>query len=245
MVTPCESNQDLLTPPDNQADTSTQNERVLHKMISNTLKHYEIEGTYSADDVVRILRRNKLLTYTEAATQNGSVKSLNSIIDLGSKPLQTILGNADGGKVGDRPEPGDKPQKKKKKRKGFSDLMFLPPRPSDNLEVITYAECQPKLFIRKDQFADQKLDEYDITRLHIESTIEDANAILKPLRGRVAIYDRLILLYLVFGMVFTAVVGLLLGFFLHYAASIALGLLYFLVLGGFVLWSKRRTGSLI
>ena len=61
---------------------------------------------------------------------------------------------------------------------------------------------------------------------------------MKPLRGKVAIYDRLILLYLVVGMFSTAVVSFLVGFFWHYAAAIALGVIYFLVLGAFVLWSK-------
>ena len=92
--------------------------------------------------------------------------------------------------------------------------------------------------IRKDQLCDEKLDKYDVTRLHLESTIEDVNAVLKPLRGRVAVYDRLILFYLVIGMFATALMGFLIGFFWHYGASIAVGLLYFLILGAFVLWSK-------
>ena len=59
--------------------------------------------------------------------------------------------------------------------------MFLPPRPSENLEVITYAECSPNFIIRKEQFLETKLLEYGSNKLEIESTIEDVNAILKPL----------------------------------------------------------------
>ena len=68
---------------------------------------------------------------------------------------------------------------------------------------------------------------------------------MKPLWGWVAVFDRLILFYLVFGMMITAIVSVLLGVFVHYAISIALGCLYFLALGIFVICIKRWTGRLI
>ena len=95
-----------------------------------------------------ILRKNKLMVYAENATNEGDVKNLNSIIDLGAKPLSAVIGPVNSGKIEDRP-PTDpdteaqQPKKKKRKEKPFSDLVFLPPRPNENLDVITYAECSP------------------------------------------------------------------------------------------------------
>lgn len=65
------------------------------------------------------------------------------------------------------------------------------------------------------------------------------NKLMRPLRGRVALYDRIILFYLIFGMLLTAIIAVLLGLFVHYGASIAIGLLYFLFLGIFVIVIKR------
>jgi len=61
---------------------------------------------------------------------------------------------------------------------------------------------------------------------------------MKPTRGRVALYDRIILFYLIFGMFLTALVAVLMGFFVHYGISIALGLIYFFLLGIFVIVIK-------
>jgi len=72
------------------------------------------------------------------------LRNLNSLIDLGSKPLSSVLGPVQDGRVIDRPnlEEYEKAKKKpKKKSKPFSDLIYLPPWPNANLEVITYGEC--------------------------------------------------------------------------------------------------------
>jgi len=53
------------------------------------------------------------------------------------------------------------------------------------------------------------------------------------------VFDRLILFYLVFGMIFTAIVGVLFGIFVHYGISIALAFIYFIILGVFVFCIKR------
>lgn len=65
------------------------------------------------------------------------------MIDLGSKPLSQVLGPIQDGRIIDKPnvEDYEKAKKKKRKRKPFSDLIYLPPRPNQNLEVITYGEC--------------------------------------------------------------------------------------------------------
>ena len=68
---------------------------------------------------------------------------------------------------------------------------------------------------------------------------------MRPLRGRVALYDRIILFYLIFGMLLTAGIAIIMGFFVHYGVSIALGLLYFMFLGIFVIVIKRKTSTLI
>ena len=92
-VTAVESNMEMMAPdaqiPSKPVEIQQkQYERVLHKMITNTLQHYEISGSYSPDDVLKILKQQKLLEpYAEAATHKGDLNDLNAIIDLGSKPL--------------------------------------------------------------------------------------------------------------------------------------------------------------
>lgn len=76
-------------------------------------------------------------------------------------------------------------------------------------------------------------------------TVTQINKLLKPLRGRVATYDRFILFYLIFGLVIAASVGVIFWVFLHYAISIAIGIVYFTILGSFVYVTKRRTSTLI
>lgn len=72
-------------------------------MITNTLNHYEISTAYSADEVMSIYRRNKLLNFADVATNNGDLRNLNQMIDLGSKKLTTVMGPQQEGKIIDRP----------------------------------------------------------------------------------------------------------------------------------------------
>jgi hypothetical protein len=130
-------------------------------MITNTLNHYEIQRSFSADEIMGIFKNNKLLHLAELATDKGDLKNLTSVIDLGSKPLSSVLGPEFGGRVGDKQNNEDLEKapknKKKKKSKPFSDLIFLPPRPTKNLEVVTFAECSPKFIFRNDQLPEPKM----------------------------------------------------------------------------------------
>lgn len=84
-----------------------------------------------------------------------------------------------------------------------------------------------------------------MSRLDFETTIEDVNQVMKPLWGWVAMYDWLILFYLVFGMILTAIAGVLLGIFVHYGISIGLACIYLFVFAIIVYCVKRWTGKLI
>jgi len=48
-------------------------------------------------------------------------------------------------------------EEKSGKKKKYSDLTFLPPRPNKYLDVITYSECSPNLEIREDQISEETL----------------------------------------------------------------------------------------
>ena len=71
------------------------------------------------------------------------------------------------------------------------------------------------------------------------------NKVLKPLRGKVALYDRFILLYLIFGVLIAGSLGVILWIILHYAISIVIGILYFSILGIFVYVTKKKSSTLI
>jgi len=76
-------------------------------------------------------------------------------------------------------------------------------------------------------------------------TITMINKVLKPLRGKVALYDRFILLYLIFGVLIAGSLGVILWIILHYAISIVIGILYFSILGIFVYVTKKKSSTLI
>lgn len=123
-------------------------------MVTNTLRHYDIGAIYSPDEIFDIFKQNDLLQYADIATEQGNVQNLNAILDFGAKPLSQILSPMSNPRVIDRPNPADLEKAKKKnvkKMKSFSDLTYLPPRPTKQLEVLTYAECQPKFVIRTEQ----------------------------------------------------------------------------------------------
>jgi len=69
------------------APAQAQYERVLHKMVTNTLAHYDIGAIYSPDKIINIFKDNDLLQYADIATEQGNVQNLNSIMDFGAKPL--------------------------------------------------------------------------------------------------------------------------------------------------------------
>lgn len=65
---------------------------MLHKMISNTVKHYKIEETYNADDIMKIYDNNNMVnTFAKVATLDQDMRMLSSIIDFGEKPIHFLL----------------------------------------------------------------------------------------------------------------------------------------------------------
>lgn len=121
----------------------------------------------------------------------------------------------------------------------FNDSMYLPPRPSEKVDVLTYGECSSKLKLFLTDGSDLRITERELSVLDIEQTIDGANEILKSLKGKVATYDRFILLYIIFGLIGFGVVGFIFGYFIHFSISIVIGLLYFAILGGSVYFFKK------
>ena len=95
-----QSNSSLLTPDLEGENVSVQHERVLHKMISNTLERYRISNSFSPDSIMSLFKRQKLMHLAETVTESGNLRNLSSVIDLGAKPLSAVIGPAKG-KVAD------------------------------------------------------------------------------------------------------------------------------------------------
>jgi hypothetical protein len=74
---------------------------------------------------------------------------------------------------------------------------------------------------------------------HLPETLAMINNTLRPMRSRINCFDKFILFYLLFGLLVVSLVGVVLGIFLHFSASIVIGILYFTVLGVFVVYTKR------
>jgi len=135
--------------------------------------------------------------------------------------------------------------KLKEKKKKYSDLTFLPPPPNKYLDVITYSECSPSFEIREEQVSQETLNMTEADREEFNVTISQINQILKPLRGKVALYDRFILIYLIFGFLIAGSIGVIFWIFLHFAISIFIGVIYFTILGILVYMSKKKSSTLI
>jgi len=233
------------------------NERALHKILTNTLKYYEFNDNYTSDTIMKLYSEHDLIKYASMATNDGNPRELNSIIDLGEYPIATVFNKRKSeatdiesqNKVGQAgaQEFGQKLTKKANKYRDVSssDINFLPPRPNKYLDVITYSECSPNFQIREDQMNEETLQLTNTDRNEFFITVAKANDILKPLRGRVASQDRLILLYLVFGLLIASTLGVVAAMLIHYAIAIVVGIVYFVILGSLVYVSKKHASKLI
>lgn len=221
------------------------NERALHKIISNTLKYYEFNDNYTADVIMRLYAEHDLIKLAGIATNEADPRTLNSIIDMGEYPIAKVFNKKSRTTFDEIQQDGTTRQTEKEKKEKYSDLTFLPPRPNKYLDVITYSECSPNFEVRDDQIPNETLRLSDADRDEFLLTITQTNKLLKPLRGKVALYDRLILFYLLFGLVFVGAIGVFLWIFLHFAASLIIALIYFLILASFVYISKKKSTMLI
>jgi hypothetical protein len=89
------------------------------------------------------------------------------------------------------------------------------------------------------------LKQYNVDEAELRRTISTMNFILRPLRGKLACYDRIILFYLLIGLLVTASLGVIIGILVHYVVSMIVGVLYFSMLGVFVWFTKKNTKVLI
>lgn len=132
-----------------------------------------------------------------------------------------------------------------KRHERYKELLFMQPRPSDRLDVITYGECSSNLKIDLGYGNNFRLVERNLSNNELEQSINGANEILKPLKGRVAFYDKLLLLYVIIGFLGFGVIGFIFGFFLHWAFAIVIGILYFVILSIGVYYYKKWTTNMI
>ena len=238
--------------------------RMLHKMISNTLKHYKLDDVYDADEIMRIYDKNDMVNrFAKMATLDQDMRMLSSIIDFGEKPIHFLLNpdrkddRLDGVKILDdgilipkkRPTSAvkstngqctaQKLSNQDKKRERIKELLHIPPRPSKRVEVVSTGECSSRFRVDLDVENSMRLSERNLSIADIEQTIQGANEILKPLKNKVAKYDKLLLLYIIVGLFWFGVVGFMFGFFIHYAISIVVGIIYFVILGIGVYFYKK------
>ena len=219
--------------------------RILHKIVSNTLSYYHFNDNYNTDKVMKLFAEHDLIKYSEIATNHADPRELNSRIDLGEYPISKIYNKKKKKeKENDIESQAQQPNKEIKKQK-YSDLMFLPPKPNKYIDVITYSEWSPIYTVREDQINEETLKLTNADRQEFLLTISTINKILKPLRGKVALLDRIILLYLIFGFFIIGGIAVVLGMFVHYAISIVIAVLYFALLGALVYISKKRSSTLI
>lgn len=135
------------------------NERALHKIVSNTLKYYQFNDNYSTDVIMKLYSEHDLIKYSKVATNDANPRDLNSTIDMGEYPIVKVFNKKPMVDYHDMENNSVKSEsKEKEKKKKYSDLTFLPPRPSKYLDVITYSECSPNFEIRGDQISQEVLD---------------------------------------------------------------------------------------
>ena len=181
-------------------------------MISNTLNYYHFNDNYNTDKVMKLFAEHDVIKYSDIATNHSDPKELNSRIDLGEYPISKIYNKKKKNKENDKDkdiESQNHTDKKEVKKQKYSDLMFLPPKPNKYIDVITYSECSPIYTVRDDQINEETLKLTNAERQEFLLTISTLNKILKPLRGKVALFDRLILIYLILGFLLVGGIGVI------------------------------------
>lgn len=145
------------------------------------------------------------------------------IIELGESSLQRFLIN-------------------KEKR-----VYQFPPKETDDLMIVRDGECGSQLKLNKKQQRKVSFNcYYNPKQVEvINETIENCNEILTSVRKKANRWDTVILLYLLIGMTFAAVVGFCMGYFVHFAPAVVIALMY--ISGIFLLlWlSKRNAHELL
>ena len=170
--------------------------RMLHKMVSNTLKHYKIDSVYSADDIMNIYDRHNMVNrFAKMATLDQDMRMLSSIIDFGEKPIHYLLNPSckddklDGIKILDdgiivpkksknsksesvgKCIPKRLEDEQNKQRERIKELLYIPPRPNDKLEVITYGECSSGLRVDLPEENIERLQDRNLTTRELEETL--------------------------------------------------------------------------
>jgi hypothetical protein len=177
------------------------------------LKYYQFNDNYTADTVMKLYLEHDMIKYSDIATNFANPRDLNTVIDLGECPIASIYNKENKKDLESQVNNLSNPtanffsKTKKDKNASSSDLNFLPPRPNKFLDVVTYSECSPNFNVREDQIPEETLKLTDADREEFLLTVSKVNELLKPLRGKVASQDRFLLLYLVFGMVIAATLG--------------------------------------
>jgi hypothetical protein len=78
-----------------------------------------------------------------------------------------------------------------------------------------------------------------------QESIRRINENTKPIKAKIHFNDRLFMFYMLFGLIALAVVGVILGIFVHYAIAIVLSVLYFGGLVFIIVRVKKINSSLL
>lgn len=95
---------------------------------------------------MRLYAEHDLIKFSGLATHDANPRDLNSLIDMGEYPIVKVFNKKPMASSPDlennsvKTEENKSPNEIKKKKKKYSELTFLPPRPNKYLDVITYSE---------------------------------------------------------------------------------------------------------
>lgn len=111
------------------------------------------------------------------------------------------------------------------------------------MDVLTPAECSSNFEIRADQCNPEKLGICKIEKM--EDALVTINTMVRPLKSKIAKYDRIILLYVLIGLMVTIGLAIIALRFIHFSLSIIIVLIYFIILAILIKVLKKKQGSLI
>lgn len=98
--------------------------------------------------------------------------------------------------------------------------------------VLKYGECSPLFEITKEVKESKLFLFSEIPYSEFENSVHRINAIVKPLKVKHSFYDKVLLLYLILGILVVGALAIVLGVFVHFSVAIVMAFVYF---AGFVL----------
>ncbi len=175
----------------------------------------------SVGDLLKLVQQSKVFDHLSYLNDERLLNEVNSALDFGEKPVLV-------GKKGPVKNPN----------------AFAVPKSSRSRVVVEYAECRPNYCIEGSYRASGLYDQ-GVTQDEFEETVQNANEIVLPFRGKAVRWELCYWIALFVGLAVFFTVAMVLGALVSYIiTAVVCAAFVGLAIAGFI-WVRRRNGRLL